>query len=437
MKHELTRRILCALLCAAMFFGSLAAFGTVAGADGYSELKYGMKDDEGARMMQRRLIELGYLASSATGGYWDQTRDAVALYQASVGLPVNGKVASAEMLAMLFGDSYGGVSDQTTATVKPVETTPAPIASDDGSVTELRYAMEGSEAVKRMQTRLKELGFFNGGSSGGYWDQTKKAVAAFQTKAGLPVDGKVASVEMLTLLYSSAAPSVYSETTGSIKVPVLITPEPVATLAPEATAAPTETTAPVGYTELRAYIEGDAVRAMQARLKELGFFAGNATGGYYSVTITAVELFQRAAGLPVNGKVATVAMQERLFAADAPNAYSLSASYGELSYGMEKYGDAYDAYRKLQDVARIEGNVSAARIGAMRSAYRGHQWEEALAAADAVKGDKAATSDLLREADYVKAKASLARSDRDKAFSLFENLSRYPATDEGAEEGRH
>jgi TolA-binding protein len=69
----------------------------------------------------------------------------------------------------------------------------------------------------------------------------------------------------------------------------------------------------------------------------------------------------------------------------------------------------------------------------MRSAYRGHQWEEALAAADAVKGDKAATSDLLREADYVKAKASLARSDRDKAFSLFENLSRYPATDEGAE----
>ena len=105
----------------------------------------------------------------------------------------------------------------------------------------------------------------------------------------------------------------------------------------------------------------------------------------------------------------------------------------DLSYGMEKYGDAYDAYRKLQDVARIEGNVSAARIGAMRSAYRGHQWEEALAAADAVKGDKAATSDLLREADYVKAKASLARSDRDKAFSLFENLSRYPATDEGAE----
>ena len=59
MKHELTRRILCALLCAAMFFGSLAAFGTVAGADGYSELKYGMKDDEGVRMMQRRLIELG------------------------------------------------------------------------------------------------------------------------------------------------------------------------------------------------------------------------------------------------------------------------------------------------------------------------------------------------------------------------------------------
>ena len=105
----------------------------------------------------------------------------------------------------------------------------------------------------------------------------------------------------------------------------------------------------------------------------------------------------------------------------------------DLSFGMEKYKDAYEAYRKLQRLARIEGNVSAGRIGAMRAAYRGHKWEEALAAADVVKNDKAATNDLLREADYVKAKASLARSDRDTAFGLFENLSRYPSTDEGAE----
>ncbi|MBO4298500.1 MAG: peptidoglycan-binding protein [Clostridia bacterium] len=348
MKRGLTRRFLCALLCAALFLTSAAAADGDAGADNYIELKYGMKDDEGVRQMQRRLIELGYLSSSATGGYWDQTKEAVALYQASVGLPVNGKVATAEMQALLFGTGNGGGSGQTVETVAPVETTPAPATPVyESEIFELHYAMEGSDAVRRMQKRLKELGFFGGGASGGYWSQTKEAVAAFQAKAGLPVDGKTASVEMLNLLYSQAAPSAVSETVDPLKAPVIVDADPTATPAPASTDESGQTGTPAAYTELRAYVENEAVRAMQKRLKELGFFAGNATGGYYNVTITAVELFQRAAGLAVNGKVATVEMQERLFAADAPNAYSLSASYGELSYGMENNDQVRLMQRRL------------------------------------------------------------------------------------------
>ena len=43
------------------------------------------------------------------------------------------------------------------------------------------------------------------------------------------------------------------------------------------------------------------------------------------------------------------------------------------------------------------------------------------------------TSDLIREADYVKAKSLLATSRRDQAFEILTNLCRYPSTDEGAE----
>ncbi len=79
-----------------------------------------------------------------------------------------------------------------------------------------------------------------------------------------------------------------------------------------------------------------AVRALQDRLKALGYMDKSVptTGGYWSATATALALFQRAAGLTVNGKLASAEAQKALFAADAPaKAGSQSASQDALKYG--------------------------------------------------------------------------------------------------------
>lgn len=56
------------------------------------------------------------------------------------------------------------------------------------------------EAVKALQTRLQELGFYEGEIDGGYGKGTKKSVEAFQAANGLPVDG-IASLRTLYAIY--------------------------------------------------------------------------------------------------------------------------------------------------------------------------------------------------------------------------------------------
>ena len=83
----------------------------------------------------------------------------------------------------------------------------------------------------------------------------------------------------------------------------LPTPTPYVTQAPTAvpTARPTASPRPTRYTTLYVGDKGNAVRALQNRLKELGYLSGNADGSYGAQTKTAVENFQRANGLKVDG----------------------------------------------------------------------------------------------------------------------------------------
>ena len=106
---------------------------------------------------------------------------------------------------------------------------------------------------------------------------------------------------------------------------------------------------------------------------------------------------------------------------------------GDLSYSMERYGKAYGAYQKLKDAAKMEENGHAASMGMMRSAYRAHEYEDALAAAQSVRTGRLSTEDDKREADYVRAKSCLGMSRRAEAYGIFEQLAKDPSTDEGAE----
>lgn len=108
-------------------------------------------------------------------------------------------------------------------------------------------------------------------------------------------------------------------------------------------------------------------------------------------------------------------------------------NFANLSYSLEHYSDAYEAYVSLLDAAKLENNRYAAVQGMMRSAYRRHDYASAINAAAAVRREARANADDKREADYIEAKSLLATSERDKAFSILERLSRHPSTSEGAE----
>ena len=102
-----------------------------------------------------------------------------------------------------------------------------------------------------------------------------------------------------------------------------------------------------------------------------------------------------------------------------------------LQYELENYAKAYQAYLKLKENAKMDANMELAAIGLMRSAFRAHQWDDAIANANTVA--RAEDPALQREARYVRAKSFLSSSRRSEAFEEFQQLAQAPATDEGAE----
>lgn len=165
----------------------------------YRVLKNGDDGDEVARL-QQRLIDLGYLDAKATGKFRSATEGAVKNFQKQNGLDVTG-VADLDTQQRLFGES---------ALAKGVSPTPTPDPmTDAGDINDVVIVGDGestedsrenvpfaqrmtrgtqSENVKKVQTRLKELGFFDGPISGYYMDQTIAAVKKFREYNGLPID---------------------------------------------------------------------------------------------------------------------------------------------------------------------------------------------------------------------------------------------------------
>ncbi len=285
MPQQFGRRLLSAVLC--LFFVLSAVSVTAEGTDvtNYEPLSYGMENSELVRSMQSRLKELGYFNDYPSGGYYSATADAVRAFQQANGLPVNRKLASSEMLALLYSGA-----PQVTETAQPQAS------------GKLKYGMNNSDEVRRLQSRLKELGYFSSTVTGNYFNATSSAVAAFQKASGLPVNGRSVDDQLLALLFGGTTPS---ETASSP------TPQPTPT--------PASTDQPASYSPLSYGMQNASVRRMQERLAELGYFNYTVTGGYYSITADAVAAFQRAHGLPVNRKLASEETLRALFASATPD----------------------------------------------------------------------------------------------------------------------
>ena len=129
--------------------------------------------------LQQALAELGYLTSTPDGTYNTTTMQAVIALQKMNSLPMNG-IADANLQALIFH----GQPKNSSGTKVSIKTLPAL------SGITIRLHDQGV-LVSTVQTRLTQLGYYDGEISGVYDVATQTAVKAFQKSEGLAQDGVV------------------------------------------------------------------------------------------------------------------------------------------------------------------------------------------------------------------------------------------------------
>lgn len=260
------------------------------------ESLYEGEKGEGVRAMQRRLKELGYLKGSVDGSYGAATANAVRSFQSANGLKADGAAGTAT-LNKLYASSAVSASSAAAGTAQQRET-----SSSSGT---LEQNTSGSE-VKRLQNRLKELGFYRGKVDGNYGPDTVTAVMNFQRSRNLTVDGKAGSAT-LAALYSDS----YT----------------------------------VSYAMLKSGSSGNNVKTLQYTLYELGYYKGSVDGNYGSGTVAAVNAFQARNGLPATG-IADSRTQEVLYSSRAKAA----PSTGGGKFTTLRLGDSGEDVMEMKDV---------------------------------------------------------------------------------------
>ena len=148
----------------------------------------------------------------------------------------------------------------------------------------------------------------------GLYDGATDARKGGLTVRLLPEDAPEALYPYIVLY---AAPEAEDDFNGLAFVSVAVQKPADAAATPAPT--PIATPAPVRqeYVTLSSGSRGEAVRALQQRLNDLGYSCGSADGVFGSATRRAVRYFQDAIGADQNGS-ASPSLQQRLFASDAP-----------------------------------------------------------------------------------------------------------------------
>jgi peptidoglycan hydrolase-like protein with peptidoglycan-binding domain len=136
-------------------------------------------------VLQRRLTELGYFSGPVTGTFGPLTQTAVISFQQASGLTADGIVGAGT------ADALRRATVPQTPTVRP----PDPVVP---STSLLRRGDTGTR-VADLQSRLRQLRFYNGAVNGNFGQNTEDAVRAFQRSQGLPDDG-IAGPEVSTAL---------------------------------------------------------------------------------------------------------------------------------------------------------------------------------------------------------------------------------------------
>ncbi len=139
--------------------------------------------------LQNRLVELGYLDSPSTI-YDEDTQRAVAAFQRTIGVPIDGD-ASASLQRYIYSKAAPGPSVR--------------FYSKTQNFTALKPGDSG-DAVTVLQKRLWQLGFLKrediADSVGVYNEATRLAVVSAQLKMGYTSSDGIAGIEFQSFLYS-------------------------------------------------------------------------------------------------------------------------------------------------------------------------------------------------------------------------------------------
>ena len=322
--------------------------------------------------LQRRLIELGWLDGKVTGTYDAATEQAVRAFQRKTKDLWEDGIAGPDTLRALYSS---GAARTTKAVASSGET--------------LEFGSEGS-AVKTMQQKLKDLGYLSGSADGKFGVATEAAVIAFQKNNNLTADGKAGSAT-LSKLYSGSA----NKAGGNAAK--------ISQAGENRSGRDTSDIASTGYETLENGSSGTAVKALQEKLKKLGFYTGNVDGSFGDGTEAAVMAFQLQNNLTVDGK-AGPATQRALYG---------TGSNSPVSYSALRMGDTGSAVRNLQytlyELGYYDGAIDGDYGQTTSDAVRAFQIQNKLSPVDGVAGS--ATLAKLYSSDALSATAANVQYD--------------------------
>ena len=297
--------------------------------------------------LQRRLIELGWLDGKVTGNYDASTEAAVIGFQKKTsGLWADG-IAGPDTLRALYSSNAARTTKAANVNAETLE-----------------MGSEGSE-VRKLQQKLKDLGYLSGSVDGSFGVATEAAVIAFQKNNNLTADGKAGNATQ-SKLYSGNANRARGQA-ASIS-------------SSKTSGQDTTDIASTGYVTLENGSYGDAVRNLQKKLKSLGYYSGSVDGKFGDSTESAVMAFQLRNDLTVDGK-AGPATQRVLYGTSGKSA---------VSYSALREGDTGSAVRNLQytlyELGFYDGSIDGKYGQTTADAVRAFQIENSLKPVDGVAG---------------------------------------------------
>ena len=259
--------------------------------DCYRPLSYGAEGLD-VKLLQERLVELGYYSGNISGSYLEGTTTAVKVFQGENSMEITGK-ADIKTQEKLFS-----LAIRPTPTPTPVPTpgpavTPGPYQPFE---RELRYGTTGAD-VQKVQQKLKDMGYFTySKTTTGYYKNTQSAVEAFQKANGISITG-VVDEETWDALFNA------SYLGGEGEMVTFDDPETNQNAVAIVTVPPTGNYVPFTK-KLSRGDKSEEVLLIQERLKELGFFTFyTTTTNYGENTQKAVQAFQAHNSLKVTGTV--------------------------------------------------------------------------------------------------------------------------------------